>query len=125
MLMYYLHKDLLMISEDAVFKAIAHPTRRSIIGLLAVSTRSVKELTAEFDMSQSAISQHLKELKDAELVTSERFGLEQRYRLTPKPLRYVLKWSEGYRSLIDPSGHVWALAATRQQSSKRESKYGR
>jgi DNA-binding transcriptional ArsR family regulator len=91
-----------MTSEDAVFKAIAHPTRRSIIGLLAVSARSVKELTAEFDISQSAISQHLKELKEAELVASERFGLEQRYHLTRRPLRYVLKWSEGYRSLITP-----------------------
>jgi DNA-binding transcriptional ArsR family regulator len=126
--MYYLHKYSLMTSEDAVFKAIAHPARRSIIGLLAVSARSVKELTAEFDMSQSAISQHLKELKEAELVASERFGLEQRYHLTPKPLRYVLKWSEGYRSLMDPSGHFWALVptvrATRKQA-ERNSRHGR
>lgn len=113
-----------MVSEDSVFKAIAHPARRSILGLLAVSARSVKELTAEFDMSQPAISQHLKELKEAELVTCERSGLEQRYRLTPQPLRYVLKWSEGYRSLIDPAGHVWTFAS-RQQSTKRKSRHGR
>ena len=99
-----------MASEDTVFKAIAHPARREIIGLLAISARSVKELTAEFDMSQSAISQHLKELKEADLVTSERIGLEHHYRLTPQPLKHVLKWSEAYRSLIDPSGHVWTLA---------------
>ena len=99
-----------MVSEDTVFKAIAHPARREIIGLLAISARSVKELTAEFDMSQSAISQHLKELKEADLVTSERIGLEHHYRLTPQPLKHVLKWSEAYRSLIDPSGHVWTLA---------------
>jgi DNA-binding transcriptional ArsR family regulator len=129
LLMYYLHKDLLMISEDVVFKAIAHPARRGIIRLLAVSARSVKELTAEFDISQSAISQHLKELKEAQLVTSERSGLEQRYRLTPQPLRYVLKWSEGYRPLIDTSGHIWALApkghANRQQTAERKSRHGR
>ena len=99
-----------MAPEDTVFKAIAHPARREIIGLLAISARSVKELTAEFDMSQSAISQHLKELKEADLVTSERIGLEHHYRLTPQPLKHVLKWSEAYRSLIDPSGHVWTLA---------------
>jgi DNA-binding transcriptional ArsR family regulator len=118
-----------MTTEDSVFKALAHPARRGIIRLLAVSERSVKELTAEFDMSQSAISQHLKELKEAELVASERFGLEHRYRLTPQPLRYVLKWSDGYRSLIDPSGHVWTLAPAnpipRQISTKRKSRHGR
>ena len=113
-----------MVSEDSVFKAIAHPARRGIIRLLAISARSVKELTAEFEMSQSAISQHLKELKDADLVAAERFGLEQRYRLTPQPLKHVLKWSDGYRSLIDPSGHIWTLAPmgheTRQQPVKRK-----
>jgi len=113
-----------MVSEDSVFKAIAHPARRGIIRLLAISARSVKELTAEFEMSQSAISQHLQELKEADLVAAERFGLEQRYRLTPQPLKYVLKWSDGYRSLIDPSGHIWALAPmgheTRQQPVKRK-----
>ena len=127
--MYYPHKDLLMVSEDSVFKAIAHPTRRGIIRLLAISARSVKELTAEFEMSQSAVSQHLKELKEADLVAAERFGLEQRYRLTPQPLKHVLKWSDGYRSLIDPSGHVWAFASTsqktRQQPAKRKSQNGR
>jgi DNA-binding transcriptional ArsR family regulator len=121
--MYCAHKDLLMVSEDSVFKAIAHPTRRGIIGLLAISARSVKELTAEFEMSQSAISQHLKELKEAGLVASERSGLEQRYRLTAEPLRHVVQWSNAYRSLIDPSGHIWALApashATHQQPAKR------
>ena len=122
--MYYPHKDLLMVSEDSVFKAIAHPARRGIIRLLAISARSVKELTAEFEMSQSAISQHLKELKEADLVAAERLGLEQRYRLTPQPLKHVLKWSDGYRSLIDPSGHIWALASmgqkARQQPAKRK-----
>ena len=99
-----------MVAEDVVFRAIAHPARRGILGLLAVSARSVKELTGEFGMSQPAISQHLKALKDADLVVSERFGVEQRYRLTPGPLQHVLRWSEGYRALIDPAGHVWSFA---------------
>ncbi len=61
-----------MVLEDMVFKAISHPVRREIIGLLAIAPRSVKELTAKFEMSQPAISQHLKELKTSDLVTSER-----------------------------------------------------
>ena len=111
-----------MTLEDTVFKAIAHPARRGIIGMLAVSARSVKELTAEFDMSQSAISQHLKELKEADLVASDRIGLEHHYRLTPQPLKHVLKWSEAYRSLIDPSGHIWMLAPTNRENKKQQSK---
>jgi DNA-binding transcriptional ArsR family regulator len=111
-----------MTTEDAVFKAIAHPARRGILGLLAVSARSVKELTAEFDMSQPAISQHLKELREAELVASERVGLEQRYRLNPRPLRHVLRWTEGYRALIDPAGHVWSFAPARSRVNRQPSK---
>ncbi len=107
-----------MVSEDSVFRAIAHPARRSILRLLASSARSVKELTSEFEMSQPAISQHLKELKEANLVAYERCGLERRYHLTPAPLRHVLKWSDQYRSLIDPAGHFWTLAAARQEKVK-------
>ena len=114
-----------MASADTVFKAIAHPARREIIGLLAVSTRSVKELTAEFDMSQSAISQHLKELREANLVASDRIGLEHHYRLTPQPLRHILKWSEAYRSLIDPSGHLWTFSPAGKRDQKGVSRHGR
>jgi len=98
-----------MPTADTVFKAIAHPARREIIALLSVSARSVKELTAEFAISQPAISQHLRELKEADLVASERVGLEQRYRLTGAPLRQVLEWSAQYRSFFDPAGHAWAF----------------
>lgn len=115
-----------MVSVDSVFKAIAHPTRRGIIALLATAPRSVKELTAEFEMSQPAISQHLRELRDADLVASDRVGLEQRYHLTPRPLRCVVDWSEKYRTLIDPSGHAWSLVQdSAQPASKRRSRHGR
>jgi DNA-binding transcriptional ArsR family regulator len=105
-----------MKTEDVVFKAIAHPARREILSLLAISTRSVKELTAEFRMSQPAVSQHLAELKTARLVASEKSGVEQRYRLTPAPLRHVLDWSAQYRRLIDPAGHSWALTGPHTSS---------
>ena len=112
-----------MLATDAVFKAIAHPVRREILALLSVSARSVKELTAEFEMSQPAVSQHLKELREARLVAAERSGLEQRYRLTPAPLKAVLDWSAPYRRLIDPAGHSWAFTAT-DPSSKTGQKQG-
>jgi DNA-binding transcriptional ArsR family regulator len=111
-----------MASVDLVFKAIAHPARRGIISLLAIRTRSVKELTAEFGMSQPAISQHLKELVDANLVSSRRVGRERRYNLTPRPLRYVFEWSAKYRTLIDPSGHAWAFV---ENGEKRKERVGK
>ena len=109
-----------MVQEDAVFKAIALPTRRGILALLAVSARSVKELTSEFAMSQPAISQHLRELREAELVVSDRVGLEQRYRLTPLPLQYVVAWSERYRTLVDPAGHIWQFIQANEGGSGRQ-----
>jgi len=97
-------------NEDVIFRAIAHPARREILSLLAASNRSVKELTATFSISQPAVSQHLRELRDAKLVTSEKVGLEQRYRLTGTPLKVVFDWSSRYRSFFDPSGHAWRFA---------------
>ncbi|MFZ0818629.1 MAG: metalloregulator ArsR/SmtB family transcription factor [Candidatus Acidiferrales bacterium] len=118
-----------MVSADSVFKAIAHPTRRGIISLLAIGARSVKELTAEFEISQPAISQHLKELRDASLVSSDRVGLEQRYNLTPRPLKYVVGWTDNFRILIDPSGHAWSFVPQsgkqRKQRVRKRERHGR
>jgi DNA-binding transcriptional ArsR family regulator len=117
-----------MTSEDIVFKAIAHPARRAILSMLATSDRSVKEITNEFAMSQPAVSQHLRELREAHLVASDRVGLEQRYHLTPTPLNYVIAWSAQYRSLIDPAGHMWSFTgpaeAKHAAKSERRGNHG-
>jgi len=118
-----------MASANLVFKAIAHPTRRGILSLLAVGARSVKELTAEFEISQPAISQHLKELRAADLVSSNKIGIEQRYRLTPRPLKCVVEWSDKYRTLIDPAGHAWSFVplseARRKATARKRERHGR
>ena len=107
-------------SEHTVFRAIAHPARRKILTLLALSSRSVKELTAAFAISQPAVSQHLRELREAKLVTSEKVGLEQQYRLTGMPLKVVYDWSAQYRQFFDPSGHAWRLSAIGGQKATRK-----
>lgn len=107
-----------MSTEELIFRAIAHPARRNMLAMLAESPLSVKELTSRFKMSQPAVSQHLKELREAELVSSERDGLEQRYRLTPQPLRYVIRWAERYRALVDPAGHLWSFTAASAKPMK-------
>ncbi len=107
-----------------VFKAIADPTRRKIIDLLSESQRSVKQLTPFFDISQPAISQHLRELRSSNLVVSEKVGLEQRYRLTAGPLGEVFGWVAQYRALFDPAGHAWMLAPAQKQMPLTKSKKG-
>src|SRR5262245_48751563 len=100
--------------KSDVYRAIADPTRRAILDLLAVSEHSVKELTASFPMTQQAVSQHLRELHAAKLVTSRRVHRENRYRLTPAPLRSVSVWINGFRQFTDPAGHQWAVRRVRK-----------
>ena len=109
---------------DPVFKAISDPTRRKIIDLLSKSQQSVKQLTANFEISQPAVSQHLRELRASKLVRSERLGVEQIYSLTALPLVEVYRWVSRYRTLFDPAGHAWAFAPAMRQRSSQKSKEG-
>jgi DNA-binding transcriptional ArsR family regulator len=97
-------------AQDRVYRAIADPTRRAILDLLAGSERSVKDLTAKFSISQPAVSQHLRELRSAKLVAARRVHRENHYRLTAAPLGPVVGWLDKYRHIIDPAGHHWAIA---------------
>lgn len=116
-------------SADLVFKAISHPARRKILTLLSESNCSVKQLTAAFAMSQPAVSQHLRDLKEAHLVTSEKVGMEQIYRLTAEPIRIVFEWSTQYKRFFDPAGHAWAFvpanARAVRQTIRGRKKHGR
>jgi DNA-binding transcriptional ArsR family regulator len=79
-----------------VYRAISDPTRRRILDLLAVKERPVRELMEPFDMSQPAVSQHLKVLREAGLVKERKVGRERQYRLTPGPLKEVASWIGHY-----------------------------
>lgn len=85
----------------SVFKAIGDPTRRAILDLLAESERSVGELTDAFPMSQPAMSQHLKVLRTAGLVTPRKDGRRRLYRVAPEPLREVYDWVQHYERFWD------------------------
>lgn len=103
-----------------VFRAIADPTRRSILERLRQTASSVNDLAGPFDMTQPAISQHLRILLDAGLVEAEPIGRRRVYRLNPQPLREVFQWAALYRHLfMDPAGHVWRLTTRRRPTRKR------
>jgi len=83
--------------ENRVFQALADPSRRAIYETLARGEAAVKELTARFDISQPAVSQHLATLKEAGLVKSRRDGRLVYYRVEPRGLKPLVDWMEHYR----------------------------
>lgn len=80
-----------------VFDAIADPTRRRLIRLLAESEEvPLHELTAQFRMGRTAVSKHLAILKEAGLVLDRKVGRETRFRLNASPLREIQDWLAFY-----------------------------
>jgi len=84
---------------DAVFAALADPTRRAIIARLASGQASVTELAEPFAMSQPAISKHLKVLERAGLISRGREAQRRPRRLEAKRLEEADQWLERYRRL--------------------------
>jgi DNA-binding transcriptional ArsR family regulator len=84
-------------SEDLVYRAIAEPTRRAILDLLARGEQSVGWLAARFPISQPALSQHLRVLREAGLVRVRRQGRNRMYSIDAGPLRDVYRWTGRYR----------------------------
>jgi len=84
---------------DAIFAALADPTRRAIIARLAAGQASVNELAQPFDMSQPAISKHLKVLERAGLISRRREAQRRPRRLEARRLAEADKWLERYRRL--------------------------
>ena len=88
---------------DAVFAALADPTRRAILSRLATSDASVNELAEPFAMSQPAISKHLKVLERAGLVSRGRDAQRRPRQLEPQPLAEATEWLERYRQFWEES----------------------
>ncbi|GMA62254.1 metalloregulator ArsR/SmtB family transcription factor [Alicyclobacillus fastidiosus] len=84
-----------------VFQAIADPTRRKLLGLLADQELPITSISEHFPISRTAVNKHLHVLSDAGLVTSQRVGRETRYRLEPEPLRQVKQWLSYYERFWD------------------------
>jgi DNA-binding transcriptional ArsR family regulator len=84
--------------EDKVFLALADPSRRAIFRSLMRGEAAVKELTAQFEISQPAVSQHLALLKDAGLVNGRRDGRCVYYRVEPRGMKPLIDWMTHYRA---------------------------
>ena len=86
---------------DLTFAALADPTRRAILARLATGEASVQELAEPFDMSQPAISKHLKVLERAGLVSVDIDAQRRPRRLEPKRLEQAVNWIERYREIFE------------------------
>ena len=88
---------------DAVFGALADPTRRAILSRLALGEASVAELAAPFTVSQPAISRHLKVLERAGLISRTRRATARLSHLEAEPLKEATVWLAGYRAYWEES----------------------
>ena len=84
--------------RDAVFRAVADPTRREILRLLRGRRMPVGELAGHFPVSRPAISKHLRQLRSAGLVEMRRHGTSSLCGLNAKPLRAVDDWLRDYHA---------------------------
>lgn len=81
---------------DAAARALAEPTRREILRLVRDEERTVSDIAANFTVSRPAISQHLRVLADAELVTVRSDGTRRYYRARPEGLAELAEWLDGF-----------------------------
>jgi DNA-binding transcriptional ArsR family regulator len=88
--------------ENKVFQALADPSRRAIFESLALwggdGEAAVKDLTAQFDISQPAVSQHLAALRDAGLVKHRRDGRRVLYKVDARGMKPLIDWIAHYRA---------------------------
>jgi DNA-binding transcriptional ArsR family regulator len=85
-------------AKDRIFRALADPSRRAIFESLTRGEAAVQELTARFDISQPAVSQHLAALKEAGLVDVRREGRCAYYRVEPRGMKPLVDWITHYRA---------------------------
>jgi DNA-binding transcriptional ArsR family regulator len=86
-----------VVAENKIFQALADPSRRAIFEALTRGETAVKDLTARFDISQPAVSQHLATLKEAGLVNARREGRCVYYRVEPRGMKPLIDWIAHYR----------------------------
>ena len=87
-----------VVAQNKIFQALADPSRRAIFESLTRGEAAVKDLTARFDISQPAVSQHLATLKDAGLVKGRRDGRRVYYRVEPRGMKPLIDWITYYRA---------------------------
>jgi len=82
-----------------VFQAIADPTRRAIIALIALQAMTPNAIAEHFDSSRQAVSKHIRILIECQLLEQQEVGREIYYTFNPKKMKEVDKWLEQFRAM--------------------------
>lgn len=110
---------------DLTFAALADPTRRAILARLATGEASVQELAEPFEMSQPAISKHLKVLERAGLISVDIDAQRRPRRLETKRLEEAVDWIERYREIFEQNyQRLDALLEDLQAKPRRRKRKG-
>ena len=103
-----------------VFQAIADPTRRAIIALIAIQAMTPNAIAENFHTTRQAVSKHLRILTECELVTQEQKGREIYYSLEIAKMKEIDEWLEQYRQIwqarFDQLGEVLEVMKKREES---------
>lgn len=83
--------------KQDIFQAIADPTRRAILTLIAIQALTPNAMAAQFDMSRQAVSKHIKVLQECELIKPEYAGREIYYHFNPKKMKELDNWLVPFR----------------------------
>ena len=106
-----------------VFQAIADPTRRGIIALIALQAMTPNAIAEHFDSSRQAVSKHLRILAECEVVRQEQKGREIYYSLEIDKMKEIDEWLEQYRKIWESRfEQLDTLLAELKQQEKKERK---
>jgi DNA-binding transcriptional ArsR family regulator len=106
-----------------VFQAIADPTRRAIIALVALQAMTPNALAEHFSTTRQAVSKHLRILTECELVAPEQRGREIYYRLEIDKMKEIDEWLEQYRQIWESRyEQLDTLLAELKQNDRKEKK---
>lgn len=94
----WLHTAIAVMKRD-VFQAIADPTRRAIIALIALQAMTPNAIAEHFDTSRQAVSKHLRILTECDVIAQEQKGREIYYSLEIEKMKEIDKWLEQYRKI--------------------------
>ena len=112
-----------MLNLDATFSALADPTRRAILARLALGETTINELAEPFDITQPAISRHIKVLETAGLISRRIDGTQRPCRLAPAGILEVDQWLGILREALgknyDRLDHVLATMTPKRRKGKR------
>jgi DNA-binding transcriptional ArsR family regulator len=91
-----LHIGSFKMKQD-IFQAIADPTRRAILALIAIQALTPNAMAEQFDMSRQAVSKHIKVLHECELIKPEQSGREIYYHFNPQKMQEIDNWIAQFR----------------------------